>query len=244
MLAVDLAVERDDPGAAAEQQPQYCLRLAAMTDTTQGGPATVARCPNCESDQVARYCASCGQKAGGLHIPISAVIHEALDNLGRQQEQLAKDGRGVLGRLRRWREDLEQRHRRERVALGKTHFEEARAIEHGAGEAYRSGMEGRRNGPTRRRGQAGEAAMFGTIPLSITGKSGASRIRSCCCWCGRLRERRLTRRDGGSGRGQASLWRPRGFRRTIGRSVVSRNAVDWSGTLAPAVERLSGPEPE
>ena len=31
---------------------------------------------------------------------------------------------------------------RERVALGKAHFEEVRAIELGAGEAYRSGMEG------------------------------------------------------------------------------------------------------
>ena len=83
---------------------------------------------------------------------------------GRQREQLAKDGRGVLGRWRRWREvgalrefggalrgsakvlgrwreELKQRHRRERVALGKTHFEEVRAIERGAGEAYRSGME-------------------------------------------------------------------------------------------------------
>ena len=44
--------------------------------------------------------------------------------------------------LGRWREDLEQRHRRERVALGKAHFKEARAIERGAGESYRSGMEG------------------------------------------------------------------------------------------------------
>ena len=39
-------------------------------------------------------------------------------------------------------------------------------------------------------------------------------------------------------RGQASLWCPRGSRRTIGRSAVGRNAADQRGTLAPAVERL------
>ena len=40
------------------------------------------------------------------------------------------------------------------------------------------------------------------------------------------------------GRGQASLWCPHGFRRTISRSAVGRNAADQSGTLAPAVEWL------
>ena len=38
--------------------------------------------------------------------------------------------------------DLERRSRREWVELGKAHFEEVRAIEPGAGEAYRGGMEG------------------------------------------------------------------------------------------------------
>ena len=50
-----------------------------MTDTTQDGPATEARCPNCESNQVASYCAWCGQKSGSLHTPISAFVREALD---------------------------------------------------------------------------------------------------------------------------------------------------------------------
>ena len=54
----------------------------------------------------------------------------------------ARRGAGSTKVLGRWREDLEQRHRRERVALGKAHFEEARAIELAAGEAYRGGMEG------------------------------------------------------------------------------------------------------
>ena len=84
---------------------------------------------------------------------------------GRQREQLAADGRGIWGRLRRWRQavafrefggalrgsqavlgrwraDLEQQHRRERVALGKTHFVEARAIEQEVGDVYRRGMAG------------------------------------------------------------------------------------------------------
>ena len=84
----------------------------------------------------------------------------------RQREQLVKDCRGVLGRLRAWRElgggareiggairgdkevlgrfraELEHRQRWERVSLGKAHSEAVREIESKAGEVYRSGMEG------------------------------------------------------------------------------------------------------
>ena len=84
----------------------------------------------------------------------------------RQREQLAKDCRGVLGRLRAWRElgggvreiggairgrtevlegfraELEDRLRWERVSLGKAHSEAVRGIESKAGEFYRGGMEG------------------------------------------------------------------------------------------------------
>ena len=84
----------------------------------------------------------------------------------RQREQLAKDCRGVLGRFKLWRElgggvreiggairgrtevlgrfraELEDRLRRERVSLGKEHFEAVRGIESKAGEFYRGGMEG------------------------------------------------------------------------------------------------------
>ena len=84
----------------------------------------------------------------------------------RQREQLAKDCRGVLGRFRAWRElgggvreiggairgrtevlgrfraELEDRLRRERVSLGKEHSEAVRGIESKAGEFYRGGMEG------------------------------------------------------------------------------------------------------
>ena len=84
----------------------------------------------------------------------------------RQRRQLAKDCRGVLGRVRAWRElggklreiggtirgrtevlgrfraELETRQRLERVSLGKAHSEAVRKIESLAGEVYRSGMEG------------------------------------------------------------------------------------------------------
>ena len=84
----------------------------------------------------------------------------------RQREQLAKDCRGVLGRLRAWRElgggareiggairgqtevlgrfraELEDRLRWERVSLGKEHSEAVRGIESKAGEFYREGLEG------------------------------------------------------------------------------------------------------
>ena len=84
----------------------------------------------------------------------------------RQREQLAKDCRGVLGCFRLWRElgggvreiggaiqgrvevlgrfraELEDRLRWERVSLGKAHSEAVRGIERKAGEVYRSGVEG------------------------------------------------------------------------------------------------------
>ena len=84
----------------------------------------------------------------------------------RQREQLAKDCRGVLGRFRAWRElgggvreiggairgrtevlgrfraELEDRLRWERVSLGKEHSEAVREIESKAGGVYRSWMEG------------------------------------------------------------------------------------------------------
>ena len=57
----------------------------------------------------------------------------------RQREQLAKDCRGVLGRFRA---ELEDRLRWERVSLGKAHSEAVRGIESKAGEFYREGLQG------------------------------------------------------------------------------------------------------
>ena len=84
----------------------------------------------------------------------------------QQREYLAKDCRGVLGRFRLWRElggkvreiggairgdkevlgrfraELEDRLRWQRVSLGKEHSEAVRGIESKAGEFYREGLEG------------------------------------------------------------------------------------------------------
>ena len=84
----------------------------------------------------------------------------------QQREQLAKDCRGALGRFRLWRElggkvreiggairgdkevlgrfraELEERLRWDRVSLGKEHSEAVRGIESKAGEFYREGLEG------------------------------------------------------------------------------------------------------
>ena len=84
----------------------------------------------------------------------------------RQREYLAKDCRGALGRFRLWRElggkvreiggairgdkevlgrfraELEERLRWQRVSLGKEHSEAVRGIESKAGEFYREGLEG------------------------------------------------------------------------------------------------------
>ena len=84
----------------------------------------------------------------------------------QQREYLAKDCRGALGRFRLWRElgggvreiggairgrtevlgrfraELEDRLRWQRVSLGKAHSEAVRGIESKAGEFYREGLEG------------------------------------------------------------------------------------------------------
>ena len=83
-----------------------------------------------------------------------------------KREYLAKDCRGALGRFRLWRElggkvreiggairgdkevlgrfraELEERLRWQRVSLGKEHSEAVRGIESKAGEFYREGLEG------------------------------------------------------------------------------------------------------
>ena len=84
----------------------------------------------------------------------------------QQREYLAKDCRGALGRFRLWRElggkvreiggairgdkevlgrfraELEDRLRWDRVSLGKEHSEAVRGIESKAGKFYREGLEG------------------------------------------------------------------------------------------------------
>ena len=81
--------------------------------------------------------------------------------------------------------------------------------QHRRDKPTREAWKGRRNGTRWRRGRAGGASIFPTIPPSITGNSGAPRSRSGWSRCGRSRERRLTRSGSGPGRGPASLWCPR-----------------------------------
>ena len=106
-----------------------------------------------------------GQKLGELGQRARREWAQVYGWQGQQREQLAKDGRGVVGRLRRWRqggklrglggalrgstevlrrwrEELEHRHRRERVLLARVHSREARTLEREVGDAYRRGMEG------------------------------------------------------------------------------------------------------
>ena len=93
---------------------------------------------------------------------------------GQQRERLANDWRRVGGRwrmwreggtlrelggvlrgspemLRRWREEMEQQHRRERAQLAKAHFEKVGEMERGAGETYRKHLEQVQN-PGKREG--------------------------------------------------------------------------------------------
>ena len=109
----------------------------------------------------------------------------------RQREQLAKDCHGVLGRFR---VELEDRLRWERISLGKAHSEAVREIESLAGGVYRSGMEGaegRAREATRRDGLAVYDRYRGEdwdrLKRSASEESGWSR-------CGRSTESKLTRR--------------------------------------------------
>ena len=101
-----------------------------------------------------------------LAVGSSKALGELEKRSKRQREQLSKDCRGALGRFRLWRElgggvreiggairgrtevlgrfraELEDRLRWERVSLGKAHSEAVREIESKAGGVYRSWMEG------------------------------------------------------------------------------------------------------
>ena len=107
-----------------------------------------------------------GKELGELERRSKRSWSELCGRQERQRDQLAKDCHGVLGRFRAWRElgggvrelggairgqtevlgrfraELEDRLRWERVSLGKEHSEAARGIESKAGEFYREGLKG------------------------------------------------------------------------------------------------------
>ncbi|MCY3968724.1 MAG: DUF3667 domain-containing protein [Acidobacteria bacterium] len=55
--------------------------IRSVESALEGKAADIARCPNCGSDQVDRYCAACGQRAGDLHTSVGQFIRDAMDGL-------------------------------------------------------------------------------------------------------------------------------------------------------------------
>ena len=107
-----------------------------------------------------------GKALGELEKRTKREWSELYERQGQRREQMRQDCRGVLGRFRAWRElgggvreiggalrgrgevlgrfrkELEDRMRRERVSLGKAHAEAVRGIDLKTGEVYRRDMEG------------------------------------------------------------------------------------------------------
>ena len=107
-----------------------------------------------------------GKASGELEKRTKGEWSALYERQGQQRERMRQDCRGVLGRFRAWRElgggvreiggairgrtevlgrfrkELEDRMRRERVSLGKAHAEAVRGIELKTGEVYRRDMEG------------------------------------------------------------------------------------------------------
>ena len=170
-----------------------------------------------------------------------------------------KDCRGVLGRLRAWRElgggvreiggairgrkevlgrfraELEQRQRWELVSLGKAHSEAVRGIEHEAGAAYRDGMEGSQE-------RAELAARTGGMSAHYDPPIDGNALRRSV-----MQERMEQLREIDGEQAYEKMCRaverpanrpPRMFRRAVGRSVAVPNAAGRSGTLAPAAKSL------
>ena len=195
----------------------------------------------------------------------------------RQRQQLAKDCHGVLGRFRAWRElggklreiggtirgrtevlgrfraELEDRQRLERISLGKRIPKRCVRSRAWREKSTAAVWKGQRDGRVRRRGGTPSQCM--TVIVAETGAgSSARRRRSGWSRCGSSTESKLTRRRCGPWRRPdkrrpgkrrgPGLWRGQGWsglgkRRQGARSGVDRNAADRSGTLAPAARSFS-----
>lgn len=55
--------------------------IRSVESALEGKAANLETCPNCGSDQVDRYCAACGQRAGDLHTSVGQFIRDAMDGL-------------------------------------------------------------------------------------------------------------------------------------------------------------------
>ena len=112
-----------------------------------------------------------------------------------------KDCRGVLGRFRA---ELEDRHRGERVSLGKAHSEAVREIESKAGEVYRSGMEGAEKRAREAARTDGISVRYGSRPVDwyrLTRSVLEERMEQVL---GDRRRAGLRENEAGSGKGQPS----------------------------------------
>lgn len=63
------------------ENPDEDVATRSVEPVREGGRPNAVRCPNCGSDHVERYCARCGQRAGDLHVPVSAFFREALNDV-------------------------------------------------------------------------------------------------------------------------------------------------------------------
>lgn len=55
--------------------------IRSVESALEGKATDLEHCPNCGSDQVDRYCAACGQRAGDLHTTVGQFVRDALDGL-------------------------------------------------------------------------------------------------------------------------------------------------------------------
>ena len=142
--------------------------------------------------------------------------------------------------LGRWREVVEQQHRRERVALGKAHFEEVRAIEAAGGRCLPA-SHGRIGETGRGSGSGGRVVIRRSLrflgrrvegPVARFGREAGGRF-------GRSWERQLTESRSGSGARRGS--RPLRRRCASGRGTVGRSESAAEGSSDDPCSRRSPP---
>lgn len=72
----------------ADQTESVESSAPAESGAPEYGAAGVRRCPNCGSRAIGHYCAVCGQRARGLHIPLRVFAAESLGSVFRVDSRL------------------------------------------------------------------------------------------------------------------------------------------------------------